>query len=120
MAAAVSERFVLSVLTLVSLAYSQQLTQGKCPYCLLACCVSMCLLVCEKGPGPVISQIYYSSSNRGRGSVAMAGRGGYMGWDIRKLSMARSLGACSMCEDVCNVCALRSAPRPQPTDDVHA
>lgn len=43
-----------------------------------------------------------------------------MGWDIRKLSMARSLGACSMCEDVCNVCVLRSAPRPQPTDDVHA
>lgn len=43
-----------------------------------------------------------------------------MGWDIRKLSMARSLRACSMCEDVCNVCVLRSAPRPQPTDDVHA
>lgn len=79
MTAAVSERFVLSVLTLVSLAYSQQLTQGECPYCLLACCVSMCLRVCEKGPGPVISQIYYSSSNRGRGSVVMAGREGLYG-----------------------------------------
>lgn len=60
------QRFVLTVLRPISLASSQQLTQGECPHCLLARCVSMCLRVCERGPVPVISQIHYSSSSVGR------------------------------------------------------
>lgn len=51
------------VLTPISLASSQQLSQEECPHCLLAQCVSMCLLVSETGPGPVISHIYCSSSS---------------------------------------------------------
>ena len=72
--------FVLTVVTAVS---SQQLTQGECPHCLLARCLSMCLRVCvcvcvcacERGLGPVISQIYYNSSVRRQAGVIRAGMG---------------------------------------------
>lgn len=57
----------------------------------------MCLCVCEKGPGLVISQIYYS------GSAVLAGRRGLcrMGRDVKKLSLVLSLRPYCMCEDVC-------------------
>ncbi len=67
--------FVLPVLKPISLASSQQLTQGECPHCLLARCVSMCLRVCERGLGPVISQIYYSSSVGRQAGVMRVGVG---------------------------------------------
>lgn len=101
--------FVLTALPPISPVSSQQLTQGECPHWLLARRLSVCLRVCERGPGPVISQIYYSSGVGRQAGVIRAGMG----------SSAR-LGPSGPTACVCVCVFFRSAPRPQPTDDVHA